>query len=64
MYFSVGRHDGVFNGKRYFSCLPEHGVMLPMNDVICIITEKVRPILQENIGHIEKGPLLHQICSL
>ncbi|XP_070570672.1 uncharacterized protein [Ptychodera flava] len=37
---AVGRHDGFFNGKRYFWCHRNHGVFLPMQDVICVINKK------------------------
>ncbi|XP_077869196.1 uncharacterized protein LOC144360308 [Saccoglossus kowalevskii] len=37
----VGRHDGFLNGKRYFWCHRNHGVFLPMQDIICVLNKKV-----------------------
>ena len=39
----TGRHNGTFNGKRYFSCPPKHGVFVPMRDVICVTSRAIMP---------------------
>ncbi|KAL5005922.1 hypothetical protein ScPMuIL_017080 [Solemya velum] len=31
----VGNHDGFLDGKRYFYCRKDHGVVLPLQDVLC-----------------------------
>ncbi|XP_064646296.1 uncharacterized protein LOC135499471 isoform X2 [Lineus longissimus] len=49
----VGRHDGFFNGKRYFYCHKDHGVFLPLQDVVCIITKKIAKKLQNYVTHTE-----------
>ncbi|KAK3595389.1 hypothetical protein CHS0354_008819 [Potamilus streckersoni] len=36
----VGRHDGYFNGKRYFYCQKDHGIFVPLQDVICKVSKK------------------------
>ncbi|XP_077997607.1 uncharacterized protein LOC144450770 [Glandiceps talaboti] len=43
----VGRHDGFLNGKRYFWCHRNHGVFLPMQDVICVINKKLSQQLSQ-----------------
>lgn len=30
---TVGEHDGVFDGKRFFSCPEKHGLIIPANEV-------------------------------
>lgn len=30
----VGEHDGVFKRKRFFTCRPSHGVLVPIDHVI------------------------------
>ncbi|XP_061164316.1 uncharacterized protein LOC133173342 [Saccostrea echinata] len=37
----VGRHDGVLNGKRYFSCPKDHGIFIPLQEIICKVGKKV-----------------------
>nr|KAG5713890.1 hypothetical protein BaRGS_024517 [Batillaria attramentaria] len=37
----VGRHDGFFNGKRYFFCHKDHGIFLPLHDIVCKVQPKV-----------------------
>ncbi|XP_013411140.1 uncharacterized protein LOC106174235 isoform X2 [Lingula anatina] len=39
----VGRHDGFFNYKRYFSCHKDHGIFVPIQDVLCEIGKKNSP---------------------
>ncbi|XP_035661178.1 uncharacterized protein LOC118405678 isoform X3 [Branchiostoma floridae] len=36
----IGRHDGYVSGKRYFFCHRNHGVFVPIQDVICIINKQ------------------------
>ncbi|XP_005097528.2 uncharacterized protein LOC101853550 [Aplysia californica] len=36
----VGRHDGFFNKKRYFFCQKDHGIFLPLHDIICKVHSK------------------------
>ncbi|XP_078701276.1 uncharacterized protein LOC144927608 [Branchiostoma floridae x Branchiostoma belcheri] len=36
----IGRHDGYVSGKRYFFCHRNHGVFVPVQDVICIINKQ------------------------
>ncbi len=31
-----GTHDGVINGKRYFHCTMNHGVFVPVKDVLFV----------------------------
>lgn len=33
VYIIVGEHDGIFNGKRYFSCPDHHGIIVPEREV-------------------------------
>ncbi|CAH1789280.1 unnamed protein product, partial [Owenia fusiformis] len=36
----VGRHDGILNGKRYFQCAQDHGVFVPIQDVVCLVEHR------------------------
>ncbi|XP_048237928.1 uncharacterized protein LOC124150358 isoform X2 [Haliotis rufescens] len=36
----VGRHDGFLDGKRYFYCRKDHGIFLPLHDIVCHVHAK------------------------
>ncbi|XP_046565215.1 uncharacterized protein LOC124273916 [Haliotis rubra] len=36
----VGRHDGSLDGKRYFYCRKDHGIFLPLHDIVCHVHGK------------------------
>ncbi|KAK7112283.1 hypothetical protein V1264_011757 [Littorina saxatilis] len=44
----VGRHDGFFNGKRYFFCNKDHGIFLPLHDIVCKVQPKKTTSMEEN----------------
>ncbi|KAL8596733.1 hypothetical protein ACOMHN_046350 [Nucella lapillus] len=44
----VGRHDGFFNGKRYFFCTKDHGIILPLHDIVCKVQAKKSNSMEEN----------------
>ncbi|XP_076455595.1 uncharacterized protein LOC143290168 [Babylonia areolata] len=44
----VGRHDGFFNGKRYFFCTKDHGVILPLHDIVCKVQPKKSNSMEES----------------
>ena len=35
MFYTGGKHDGYYLGKRYFLCGKERGLFVPLQDVIC-----------------------------
>ena len=35
MFYTGGKHDGYYLGKRYFFCGKERGLFVPLQDVIC-----------------------------
>ncbi|XP_078492970.1 uncharacterized protein LOC104266347 isoform X2 [Ciona intestinalis] len=37
---AAGKHDGYLYGKRYFFCTQDHGIFLPIQDVLCVISKK------------------------
>lgn len=39
---SVGDGDGMYKGKRYFRCPDGHGAVLPLRDVISVLSSKTR----------------------
>ena len=38
---AVGDTDGLFKGKRYFTCPPKHGKVLRITNVIAVLPNKV-----------------------
>ncbi len=40
---AVGRHDGIVQGKRYFTAKPSHGLMVPIRDTLAILSKKLKP---------------------
>lgn len=40
--FSVGHHNGSQNGVQYFSCPPNYGAFVRIDDVLCITSRGVR----------------------
>lgn len=44
----VGRHDGFFNGKRYFFCTKDHGIILPLHDIVCKVQPKKSNSMEES----------------
>ncbi|KAH9489595.1 hypothetical protein Btru_036453 [Bulinus truncatus] len=55
----VGRHDGYFNKKRYFFCQKDHGILLPLHDVIC----KVEPKLANSSENVSSSPVTNRSGS-
>ena len=39
-----GRSDGVYDGERYFTCRPDHGVLVPANDMSNAPLPKMRSL--------------------
>jgi CAP-Gly domain-containing linker protein 3/4 len=39
-----GRSDGVYDGERYFTCQPDHGVLVPANDMSNAPLPKMRSL--------------------
>ena len=39
--FSVGHHSGSLNGVQYFSCPPNYGAFVRIDDVLCITSRGV-----------------------
>ncbi|XP_062613971.1 uncharacterized protein LOC134275715 isoform X2 [Saccostrea cucullata] len=37
----VGKHDGILNGRRYFSCPKDHGIFIPLQEILCKVGKKV-----------------------
>ncbi|XP_041374259.1 uncharacterized protein LOC121387303 [Gigantopelta aegis] len=37
----VGRNDGFYHGKRYFFCHRDHGMFIPLHDIICKVPSKM-----------------------
>ena len=42
---AVGDSDGLFKGKRYFTCTPKHGKMVRINNVIAVLYPKMVTVL-------------------
>ena len=42
---AVGDSDGLFKGKRYFTCMPKHGKMVRINNVIAVLYPKMVTVL-------------------
>ena len=38
---AVGDTDGLFKGKRYFTCPPKHGKMVRITNVFAVLPNKV-----------------------
>ncbi|XP_064598330.1 uncharacterized protein LOC135464736 isoform X2 [Liolophura sinensis] len=36
----VGKNDGFVNGNRYFMCNRDHGLFLPVQDIVCAVPSK------------------------
>ncbi|RUS90551.1 hypothetical protein EGW08_001728 [Elysia chlorotica] len=43
----VGNHDGFFNKKRYFFCQKDHGVFIPLHDILCKVKQKTQANLDD-----------------
>ncbi|CAM9304307.1 unnamed protein product [Chrysoparadoxa australica] len=39
----IGRHDGAVNGIRYFQCMPDRGLFVPMHTVMADPTDRTVP---------------------
>ncbi|KAK3082826.1 hypothetical protein FSP39_006492 [Pinctada imbricata] len=52
----TGTHDGCVHGKRYFSCNDNHGIFVPLQEVMCKVTRKVLkpPSTKEENGNSVK----------
>ncbi|XP_071942747.1 uncharacterized protein [Antedon mediterranea] len=47
-----GHHDGIHSGKRYFWCHRNHGIFIPVQDVLSVIKAKAcRPQTGRSISH-------------
>lgn len=46
----AGRHDGFFNGKRYFFCHKDHGVFLPLHDIVCKVQPKKSNVMEKSFA--------------
>ena len=40
----VGNHSGSLDGVQYFSCPPNYGTFVHIEDVLCITTPKVKDL--------------------
>ncbi|XP_033628574.1 CAP-Gly domain-containing linker protein 4-like isoform X1 [Asterias rubens] len=59
----AGRHDGFINGKRYFWCHRNHGLFVPLQDIVAIVNKKAtkRPKTVDVSRHREhRGHSKHQ----
>ncbi|XP_060076178.1 uncharacterized protein LOC132555835 [Ylistrum balloti] len=36
-----GQHDGYISGKRYFYCKKNHGVFVPLQEILCKVNKKI-----------------------
>jgi len=56
-----GRHDGYLCGRRYFFCQQNHGLFLPLQDVLCVVNRKVIPCLSFFLSCwlFEQNSLMH-----
>ncbi|OWF51292.1 uncharacterized protein LOC110449383 [Mizuhopecten yessoensis] len=36
-----GQHDGCIGGKRYFYCKKNHGVFVPLQEILCKVSKKI-----------------------
>ena len=36
VFNTVGKHDGIHKGKRFFKCPPQHGVLVPLQQVAVV----------------------------
>ena len=45
MFLAVGDSDGLFKGKRYFTCTAKHGKMVRINNVIAVLYPKMVTVL-------------------
>lgn len=41
IYYTVAKSDGVYQGKRYFTCPRLHGVIVPINHVHLLVPREV-----------------------
>ena len=58
----VGEHDGLFNGKRFFSCPDHHGIIVPEKEVYLQPKSDVRQKLQ--FMHIYTSTWVHAYTSV
>ena len=45
VFLAVGDSDGLFKGKRYFTCTAKHGKMVRINNVIAVLYPKMVTVL-------------------
>ncbi|XP_033728058.1 uncharacterized protein LOC117317365 [Pecten maximus] len=36
-----GQHDGYISGKRYFFCKKNHGIFVPLQEILCKVSKKI-----------------------
>ncbi|CAG2224663.1 unnamed protein product [Mytilus edulis] len=37
----VGQHDGFYKSKRYYTCKKDHGIFVPLQEILCKVNKKV-----------------------
>lgn len=47
-----GRSDGVYDGERYFTCRPDHGVLVPANDMSNAPLPKMRSPVRTSLDSL------------
>ncbi|XP_071149665.1 uncharacterized protein [Mytilus edulis] len=42
----VGQHDGFYKSKRYYTCKKDHGIFVPLQEILCKVNKKPPKLLK------------------
>ncbi|VDI64724.1 Hypothetical predicted protein [Mytilus galloprovincialis] len=46
LYMGIGQHDGFYKSKRYYTCKKDHGIFVPLQEILCKVNKKPPKLLK------------------